>query len=558
VKRDLRRLHGLEARVTGEASGACVNRISVLKSLFLVLVVTASVWALWPRTGDQPTALSLSELLPARAAAQADGETMAQAAGVRHAIRVAPGAFYMPGTRPMDVGRPLEGLATVAREFERLHPDTRIEFLGVPARREWLVTQLMSGEAPDILSVNVEDVWQDVQKGWYVPLDAYLERPNRFVEAGEPGSRQWWDMFKYQAVSRGKAAPDGLMYCITLDMVETGIIYNKDIFAKLGLEPPRDWIEFMEIQRTIKEAGYIPMLVALGSLADWGIDLIFDQLYYDLLPLIDLRQDPNREQYLEGYLDWDEIAFLFEQGFFTRNDPRYVEMWRIIREWRQYMPDNLQSVDFLRLFLTQRGAMFWTSSPIVNLLSRDPDLAFDWGIFYLPPIPREYSRYSGAHPMCVIGGAAMQYVVTNSSIRDTGDAATSERLDRSIAFLEFLTLPENADRVVNELVCFLPNIVGVEPHPQLMPFHEILQRRYTTTKWLYTFDLRFSDIKTRMLGLYLDPRGIDLEGFLEWMERNTGLAVETVKRRQGLDMETLEREWLRRGDLMDEFEGLPE
>jgi len=30
--------------------------------------------------------------------------------------------------------------------------------------REWLVTQLSSGAAPDVIQINVEDVWQDIQK----------------------------------------------------------------------------------------------------------------------------------------------------------------------------------------------------------------------------------------------------------------------------------------------------------------------------------------------------------------------------------------------------------
>ena len=34
-----------------------------------------------------------------------------------------------------------------------------------------------------------------------------------------PGYDQWWDMFKYQAISRGKAAPDNLNYCLSFYMV---------------------------------------------------------------------------------------------------------------------------------------------------------------------------------------------------------------------------------------------------------------------------------------------------------------------------------------------------
>ena len=126
--------------------------------------------------------------------------------GVRFVIKVAPGVNHMPGTRPFGLGEPLEGYADVSRRFEQRFPDTRIEFITVPTVREYLVTQLSSGAAPDIVSVNVEDVWVDVQKGWYVPLDRYLTRPNPFVaekgDADAPGLNQWWDMCKVHLFNR--------------------------------------------------------------------------------------------------------------------------------------------------------------------------------------------------------------------------------------------------------------------------------------------------------------------------------------------------------------------
>lgn len=167
------------------------------KHILLVIILGLSAWALWPsaeeragggRLGDRPKA---SEADKARRP---------------YHLRVAP-ALYLPGTMPNNVGKPLEGLTHVAEKFEALFPDTYVEFVGVPAVREWLVTQLAAGQAPDIINVNVEDVWQDVQKGWYVPLDPYLNRPLPFVKPAEPGSRQWWDVFKYQAITRGKARP---------------------------------------------------------------------------------------------------------------------------------------------------------------------------------------------------------------------------------------------------------------------------------------------------------------------------------------------------------------
>jgi raffinose/stachyose/melibiose transport system substrate-binding protein len=511
------------------------------RHIFLSVVLVLFGWALIPPKTEEA------------AEEAADAIERVEA---KYVIRVAPGV-YMPGRRPQDVGEKLRALLDVAREFEKLHPDTKIQFVEVPQSREYLVTQLMGEQAPEIMNINVEDVWQDVQKGWYVPLDGYLEQPNPFVESdAAPGSREWWDMFRYQAITRGKAAPDGKMYCITLDMIETGVFYNKDIFRKVGVEPPRDWSEFMRIQERLKQAGYMPMLVDQGALADWGVDLVFDQYYRSIRPALDLKGDPRRDTYQKGYLDWDEVAFLNGKGFFTKEDPRFREVFRTLKDWRQHFPKDIGSVSMERLFITQKGAMYWSSSFLVNKLARDPNLGFEWGVFYLPPITQEYSRWASGVDMCVIGGAATQLSVTNSAFDDTKDIATSQKLKRTVAFLQFLTMPNNAEKVINEVLALLPNIEGVKPRPELETFAEILERDYTTTKWLFTFDLRFNEIMSRMFFLYLQD-GISEDDFMDWMDKNVRSASQTVIRRKKLDLGPFEEKWSETASMRQRMEGLP-
>ena len=499
-------------------------------------------------------------LLPPKPATDAAGETGAargDVSEVKYVIKFSPGRQYMPGSVPFGIGKPLQGLGKVIRAFERRFPDTRIEIINVPAVREYLVTQLSSGAAPDILNVNVEDVWVDVQKGWYVPLDGFLEAPNPFVaekkDPNLPGARQWWDMFRYQAISRGKAAPDGRNYCISLDMVETGIFYNKTIFDRLGLTPPKTWGQFMALMKRIeqKQDKVTPLMMSLSSYNDWATDLLFDQLYYSLLDGIDLKKDPAREAYLQGYLDGEELVFLLRKGFFGRNDPRYRELWRIMRELKQHTNKNMTNADLTRDFITQRGAMIWTASPLTYRLISDRKLGFEWGVFYPPRLTRETSRYASDTDMCVIGGAASQLEVTCTAVGDTDASlpmeqrmARSQRLKRVMAFLQFLCTPEQAELVVNEYAGFLPNIVGVPVLEPLAPFGKILKRRYTTTKWLFSFDLRFSDIQERMLGLYL-AGGASLDEFLTWQEANLHSAAANLVRRKAPDMSALEARWKR-------------
>lgn len=501
----------------------------------LALIVGAGTWLLWPQTPEGDAGKSAPE--KAHSVSTKD---------VRYVIKFSPGYFFMPDSVPYGIGKPLQGLKTVVREFEARFPDTRVEFLNVPGVREYLVTQLSSGRAPDIINVNVEDVWTDVQKGWYVALDPYFEQPNPFVvEKGDPnapGYRQWWDIFRYQAISRGKAAPDGLVYCLSYDMIETGIFYNKDIFDKVGAGEPKDWEEFLDICKRIQEAGYTPVLMNLEMFSDWCTDLFSDQLYSNLLPGIDLLKDPKREPYLQGYLDWDEICYLHDRGYFKPDDLRYREIWRLMKEFRRYVNKNLATTELTREFVTQRGAMHWNSSIFTYRLLADKQLGFRWGVFYPPSFTDQTTPYASHVPMCVIGGSANQFEVTNSAFGDTGDPKTSERLKRVIALLQFLTLPENCARVVNEYPCLIPNTVGVPVLELLKPFEAILERPYTTTKWVYTFDLRFSEIQRRMLELYLND-GATLDEFLAWQERNLDGACANLVTRKPIDAAGMQAAW---------------
>jgi len=345
--------------------------------------------------------------------------------------------------------------------------------------------------------------------------------------------------------------------------VETGIFYNKYIFRKVGVGVPETLDEFIEIMAKLKAAGHVPLLMVTDSFSDWCTDLFFDQLYFCLLPGIDLFQDPTREPYLQGYLDDIEVYYLFQQGFFTRDDRRYREVWRLMHEFRQFSNQNIAGVDLIREFVTQRGAMFWNGSWVTYRLNADKALGFDWGIFYLPPFTSHNTPYACDTPMCVIGGAAVQFEVTNSAVSDTPDslpiaerARRSERLKRVIQFLQFLCIPEKYTRIVNEIESFVPNIKGVPVLPALKPFEEILERRYTTTKWAFTFDLRFNEIQRRMIELFLND-GITLDEFMDWQTNNIATATANLMIRKPFDVTPLQEQWKALAPARATMEDLP-
>lgn len=208
------------------------------------------------------------------------------------------------GDNPPSINSP----SWLARRFERLHPGVKVSFIKNPLGdfRTWMITQLKGGAAPDIMWTHSTWANQDAQYGWFVRLDPYLSQPNPYV----PGNKRWFDLF-YADATNAKRAPDGGLYALPIDQVETGVFYNKDIFRRVGASPPSTWEEFLAVQDRLQQAGYIPFLMtgAQEMRITWARSILLDQLFDDLLPQIDVRE-------AEGFpgVDAQEFGRAYKKG----------------------------------------------------------------------------------------------------------------------------------------------------------------------------------------------------------------------------------------------------
>ena len=452
--------------------------------------------------------------------------------------------LYMPGSIPTGIGEPLKVARELADEWEHLHPNRKIQFEQLiqtgTSEGEFLTTQLMGGIAPEIINANAEIAWPSVDKGWFVPLDEFLERPNPYVE----GRPRWIDTFSNQALAGAKRAPDGKLYCIPIDIVETGIFYNKTLLGSLGITAmPETWDEMLVMMRQIQEAGLTPMSSPNNLGSDWGQDILFEMLYHDLMPQLDVVPSrPDAEGYLGHYLEPAEAGFLFTKGFFTRRDPRWRELYRLLKEWRGYWAKELKNSDPVRLFLTQRMALYWEGSWFIRRMVIDPYVDFDWGIAYIPTLTKASSRYASGQPATVVGGAAIQLHVTNSAV-------LNNNLEDCIDFLMYLSAPQNIERLCSEALLFIPNIRGARMDERLAPFQAIFQRHYCAIKWLESLDGKYKKYWRRMLDYYLND-GVDLAGFLAMLEANFAGWVESHRSEAGWDFGAMEKVWQEREALL--------
>jgi raffinose/stachyose/melibiose transport system substrate-binding protein len=166
----------------------------------------------------------------------------------------------------------------VIKAFEKAHPNITISYEVVNAGDlgTILKTRFGAGNAPDLVSLT----------------PGSFKDP--FISAGDlvDLSDQPW-VSSLQASVKGAAASStdpSKIYLLTTVQDVGGIIYNKDIFAKLNLQIPTTWAAFLQVCATIKASGIAPL--ALGAKDGWPLEKIIN---YTVINSV-YRDDPSFHQ----------------------------------------------------------------------------------------------------------------------------------------------------------------------------------------------------------------------------------------------------------------------
>ncbi len=126
-------------------------------------------------------------------------------------------------------------LKELADQFMAEHPGTEIEIEAIKDAPQTVAPRLAAGEAPDIF-FNFGIQPKDYAR-YVLPLDDLgYDEENAMVDRG----------------------PDGNVYWLTSAAAYDALVYNKAVFAELGIEAPKTLDEFYAACETIKAAGKIP------------------------------------------------------------------------------------------------------------------------------------------------------------------------------------------------------------------------------------------------------------------------------------------------------------
>lgn len=199
--------------------------------------------------------MKLLHLLPALAAAAALAAPAAQAADVT--VRMlhidqspAVQAFY----------------GDLARRFEAGHPGVKVEIQSLENEsfKKKVTTLLQSPDKPNILySWGGGVLREQVKAGVLEDLTA-------------PMNAQWKERFLPAAVKAYDV--DGKIYGVPLRMSLVGFYYNKELFAKAGVEGGaiRTWDDLLGAVKKLQAAGITPLVVGGGD--KWPLSLYWSHL----------------------------------------------------------------------------------------------------------------------------------------------------------------------------------------------------------------------------------------------------------------------------------------
>ncbi|MFC3802762.1 ABC transporter substrate-binding protein [Cohnella sp. GCM10012308] len=357
----------------------------------------------------------------------------------------------------------------IADAFMKLHPNVKIAWARTkPVGKlqneiaEWLTTQISAGTAPAITFT-----WGNnyLDRDWYEPLGDALSTPDEYVA----GNAKWSDLFP-DYLMKHRSLVDNSKQPVAVPIVlysgpATGYYYNKDLFESLGISPPKDWEEMFADAKILKEKGYVPF-------AQWGnfkqIELGQWNQQFSVGPFFAAALMDKTDYDKDGQVDTLETLRATKAGLFNAAEHDYAqEMYRQLkRMYTELLPAGWQNTDFSQPWNDGKVAMREEGLWALQAENGNKQRKFNYGVIPAPPITKstspdvadvQYTEKGPYQPDPDLSLNILKPIVKNNP--DLKEAA--------VAFLKYLTVPENISMMVLEQGASLGAVKGSEIPPLL-------------------------------------------------------------------------------------------
>ena len=258
---------------------------------------------------------------------------------------------------------------------------------------------------PDIFGILGEsrDFASFIKAGHILRLSPYMEED----------SNQWRNSFFAKALAVNEF-PEGNsygvnpgIYGVPLDITTIQMLYNKDLFEQLGLDPeqpPQTFEEFLNIGKMIKEAGLQGMVSGWGEI--WMIDCLANNFAFNLMG--------------------EDKVIATIRGEVAYTDPDWIEILGLFEQMREagVLADGIVTMinkNAEQLFANEKAVFAFNGSWCINVY-RGMNPKLNYGVMLPPKVGDEYSR-------SIWGGAGSSFMVN----------ARSDKVNQVVEFLKWLT-----------------------------------------------------------------------------------------------------------------------
>lgn len=209
-----------------------------------------------------------------------------------------------------------EAWQAAADGYMALHPKVKVVVDLKPSEGydQWLKNQFGTANSDaDIVNINAAG---PAATGKAINWMQYMNDKSPYSDG------VWKDQFNFQLQSVDLARNE--MTALSLESVQVLWCYNKDIFSKAGVEPPKTWKEFIDVCDRIQKAGYQPLAVAGDFNSFWGGQMGWlMQVYTDQTT----RSMINVYRAQKGDYDYDpDVDGKFK---FDAKDPFNDDPWKV-------------------------------------------------------------------------------------------------------------------------------------------------------------------------------------------------------------------------------------
>lgn len=293
---------------------------------------------------------------------------------------------------------------SVIKEFEKQNPGVKIKVVtALNEDYKQKVNVLMSNKnnSPDIYFSWIGEYSEKfIREGKALDITKYVEEDKEWSDQIIPSQ---FKLF----------SSDNKVYGVPILTDAKLYFYNKEIFNKLGLQPPKTWPEFIQVLKKIKESGTTPL--GIGNKAPWVAAHYITTLNQRLVAPDVLAKDYNTET-----------------GRFT--DPGYVKALKMLEELTPYInknPNALSHEEERNMFVNGEIAIDGLNTIEMPFIK---DAKFEWGTFNLPAIKGAKGDQS------VITGAPEGFMISSAT----------KHPEVAMKFLKFMSSKPMAEKWVKE------------------------------------------------------------------------------------------------------------